>query len=181
VIALRKYESAISILAGFNQIQAMAYPIDCPTCGAKSRAKDIVDLIKRHCSERHMIRCLKCGSDEAGIPRTSALQERGQVWQRFVRGIVPVRTASETYSPYVSLLSREATGEIDMVQISYYKDVRRRGGKLKHGHGPGGTPVLSKKQLLGLVADLREVGVLSTAEIIQAAGVPSSYHPLLEP
>ena len=37
------------------------------------------------------------------------------------------------------------------VWFAYYKDMRKQGGRLKMGYGPGGPPVFSAEEVLDLV------------------------------
>ena len=49
--------------------------------------------------------------------------------------------------------------------FSYYKDLRKSGGHLRLGYGPGGPPVLGHSQIVDLVGQLRKFGYLKAAEI----------------
>ncbi len=42
------------------------------------------------------------------------------------------------------------------VWLSYYKDLRPEGGRLKPGYGPGGPPVLNGASVVELVAHMLE-------------------------
>jgi hypothetical protein len=42
------------------------------------------------------------------------------------------------------MVSYKTEGGCDDIWFSYYKDLRKVGGRLKLGYGPGGPPVLSK-------------------------------------
>ena len=49
------------------------------------------------------------------------------------------------------------------IRFGYYK--KDRSGKLKHGHGPGGAPVLNKDMLLELLRQLGKHRVISGDEL----------------
>jgi hypothetical protein len=52
------------------------------------------------------------------------------------------------------------------LHFHYYKDTRsHKNGRLKHGHGPGGPPVLGTTDLFTIVEHLVSVGVLPKAEV----------------
>ena len=79
--------------------------------------------------------------------------------------MVRITTDFETYCPYVFLTAQEKDGEVDGIHFNYYKDTRPGGGKLKHGHGPGGAPVFSKSELLQLLKKLITYGCFSSEDL----------------
>lgn len=126
----------------------MGYTIRCDFCKQVSWASNIVDLIDNHLDTEHILKCSNCGKSGAYIHMESSTQSNEGTWERWIKGVIRIDYKDEngeesTYHPYVLLHSHEGPqGQIDSVQISYYKDHRPLGGRLKHGHGPGGTPVL---------------------------------------
>ena len=96
----------------------------------------------------------------------SSTQSDEGTWERWVKGVIRIDYTDEdgkesTYHPYVFLHSHEGLqGKIDSVQISYYKDHRATGGRLKHGHGPGGTPVLDLVDIKNILQKLIGIGVM---------------------
>jgi hypothetical protein len=95
----------------------------------------------------------------------SILQEKGETWKRFVKAVIPIRTEFPTYSPYIFLTVTAETDVVTGIHFNYFKDTRKEGGKLRHGHGRGGVPVLLVSELLNLIEDLVVSGCLSVAEI----------------
>ena len=139
----------------------MGYLIKCLSCKQETWAQNIVDLIKGHTINNGKIKCIKCNSSNASIHQRNNLQEKGEVWERYIIGVIPIITDSETYTPYIFLTSQVEGGEVDGIHFNYYKDTRQSGGKLKHGHGPGGAPVLGKDELFQLLKKLIDFGCLS--------------------
>ncbi|HWP90817.1 MAG TPA: hypothetical protein VNN20_01270 [Thermodesulfobacteriota bacterium] len=135
-------------------------------CQERTWANDIVDLIDNHTDTRGRLKCSKCGISDAYIYRKSNLQEKDKVFERWIKGVIRITTPYQTYSPYVYLISDEENGDITGIHFNYYKDARSKpGGKLKHGHGPGGVPVLSQKELLDLIEKLISFCCLSVQDI----------------
>lgn len=142
----------------------MSYSITCD-CGKVTWANNIVELIRNHTNEIGHIICTECSFPRAHIFQESRVQEKGKPWRRYIKGVIPIRTAYEVYTPYIFLSSETKTGEIDHIQFYYYKDTRKDGGRLKHGHGPGGTPAFNKKELFQLLEKLINYGCLTKKEI----------------
>src|SRR5262249_55595930 len=123
----------------------------------------IVDLIAHH---RDADAWLLCSCRKTGYIRKSfELQEPGDTWEPYLRGIIPLGDPASTYQPFVFLCSYEPTGPVTDVWFSYYKDLRSSGGRLKLGYGPGGPPVLSHQDLLTLIRRLIALGCISQPEI----------------
>ncbi len=116
----------------------MGYLLACAErgCGQKTWVGNIVNLIDGHTQESGWLRCAECGG-RAHIHRESDLQEGGK-WPRWIKGIIKIPTGVKTWAPYVFLLSDTESGPVSAVHFGYYKDTRPQGGRLKHGHGPGG-------------------------------------------
>jgi len=93
------------------------------------------------------------------------MQEKGEEYSRYILGVVRISTWEPTYSPYIFLNASEENGEADHIHFNYYKDTRSTGGSLKQGHGPGGAPVLGKKEMLDLIATLIKSGFLNKTEL----------------
>ena len=144
----------------------MAYSIDCRECGKRTVAGNIVWLLSEHHTDEYgRIKCKSCGSTNAHIFSESKLQEEGKQWRRYTQAVIRIHTGVPTYTPYVFLNSSEPDGPIQGIHFNYFKDTRSEGGKLKHGHGPGGAPVLSKDELFDLLVALSEHNVISAEDI----------------
>ena len=151
----------------------MAYEISCKVHGISS-ASSILDLISHHTDNRFgnnggLIVCPKC-EQPAAIFRRYKLQEKGQTWNCWIKQVVRIPSEIPTYVPYVLFTSSEEAGKVsDGIMVSYYKDTRHeKGGRLKHGHGPGGPAVMGKSELLSLIGYLIETGLISSRELQNA-------------
>jgi hypothetical protein len=151
----------------------MSYPINCPSCGGSS-ASDILDLIENHTDFRFgqnggTVICSTC-KHPATVFRRYNLQEKDQTWHCWIRGVVRIPSEIPTYVPYALFTTSEEAGNVsDGIMISYYKDTRHEGGRLKHGHGPGGPAVLGKSELLTLISSSIKANLISREEIIRIA------------
>jgi hypothetical protein len=148
----------------------MGWLIKCTDsgCGKVTWAGNIVDLISNHRDGSGWFLC-QCGN-HGFIEKSFALQEPGEVWEPYLRGVIPLGDADDTYQPFVFLVSYAPDGKVNDVWFSYYKDLRPSGGRLKLGYGPGGPPVLGKQSILALVRQLTDVGCVTRAEIANAIG-----------
>jgi len=146
----------------------MGYKINCinKSCQKESKAINIDDLVKNCKDSFGKLKCRICGNSGAYIFRESKLQEKNEKWKRYIKGIITIETEDEDYTPYVFLTSQVMGGEIDGIHFGYYKDLRKKGGKLKHGHGPGGSPVFSKDEIFQLLGKLIHLGVVSKQDFI---------------
>jgi hypothetical protein len=144
----------------------MAWLLRCGEllCRRVTPVANIVDLIRNHTGCGGWLTC-PCGK-AAYIEKAFDLQEPGQTWEPFLRGIIPLGDPNGTYQPFVFLVSYSPDGPVTDVWFSYYKDLRPA-GRLKLGYGPGGPPVLGKAKLLELLRRLLEVGVISPDELDQ--------------
>lgn len=144
----------------------MAYDITCRDCKKITYAAEIVDLIHNHLDELGRLVCSYCKSTNTHIYRESKLQEERWDWKRYIKSVVAIDTGVPTYTPYIFLTSDEENGAITGIHFNYYKDTRSQpNGKLKHGHGPGGAPVLSKEELFQLLRYLVRIGIITQADI----------------
>ena len=143
----------------------MGYLINCDKCKQDSWADNIVDLIDNHLDKQNLLKCSNCGASGAYICKLSETQEKGE-WERWIKGVIRIdykEKEIKNYHPYIFLLSHDGSkGKINSVQISYYKDLRKtKDGRLKHGHGPGGTPVLNLKDMKNIFQELFRLGLIS--------------------
>ena len=145
----------------------MGYTIKCrkQTCGEERYAKNIVDLINNHTDSLGRLKCIVCGNTDAYIYQKSELQEKGEPWERWTKGVIRLKTQFPQYCPYVFLSSYSEDGDVTDIQFMYYKDTRPTGGKLKHGHGPGGGAALNKGEMLQLLGKLISCGYMSIQDI----------------
>ena len=145
----------------------MGYLVKCGSrdCGKETFVDNITDLVDNQTDSQGRLKCAICGHTGAYVYRESKLQEKGQTWPRWIKGVIRITTSFETYSPYVLLSADTEAGAVTDVHFGYYKDMRPQGGKLKHGHGPGGGPALNKEEILQLVKRLLLYGFLSADDI----------------
>lgn len=145
----------------------MGWLIKCNSkCGKETWAVNIFELIKDHRDNDGWFLC-QCGK-HGHIEKRFDLQEPGETWEPYLRGIIPLGSENDTYQPFVFLVSYEPDGPVNDIWFSYYKDTRSRGGRLKLGYGHGGPPVLGKEQVLQMMRQMKSMGCLSQAEIDKA-------------
>jgi len=140
-------------------------------CAQQTRANNIVDLIRHHLDAKGRFVCL-CGK-WGYVKKRFKTQEGNYDWEPILRGIIPLAKKEDTYQPFVFLVSYETGGEIREIKdvwFSYYKDLRKSGGRLKLGYGPGGPPVLSKAYFLTLLSRLVQTRYLTPEEVTAAIG-----------
>jgi hypothetical protein len=147
----------------------MGWIIKCLKCTKsdnrkKLRVNNIVDLIENHTDESGWFIC-RCGK-HGYIEKHFDLQEDGEVWNPYLRGVIKLGESGQSYQPFVFLVSQEPDGKVTGVWFSYYKDLRSKGGRLKLGYGPGGPPVLEKSQLLNLITQLAATRYLTKREVL---------------
>jgi hypothetical protein len=118
-----------------------------PSCGERTRATNIVDLIQNHRDPQGWLLC-ECGR-HGYVEKSYQLQEACEPWVPLLKGVIPLGDADDTYQPFVFLVAHAPGGPADHLWFSYYKDLRP-GGMLKYGNGPGGSPILA----VGTVAEL---------------------------
>ncbi len=135
----------------------MGWTIECcnKKCGKESWANNIVDLINDHRDKNGWFLCSTC-QGKGYIQKSFRLQERDQKgkqkkWEPCLRGAIELGEENDSYQPFIFVVGYSPEDKPEEVWFSYYKDLRKEGGRLKVGHGPGGPPVLSIKQVLFLV------------------------------
>ena len=151
----------------------MPYEIQCRDCVKTTWVANIVDLIKNHIqSGSGKFICSHCSGKDTFIYRESKLNEKSddgtpEVWERWIKGVMTVDSGFETYCPYIFLTADSEDSQPNGLHFHYYKDTRtQEGGKLKHGHGPGGPPVLPIEDILLIIRHLIINGFLSKGKII---------------
>ncbi|MFC3150760.1 hypothetical protein ACFOEK_06960 [Litoribrevibacter euphylliae] len=147
----------------------MGWSIECCDlkCGAKTSARNIVDLIDKHRNEEGWFKCSKCQS-HGYIEKRFALQEPGETWEPYLKGIVTLGNPEDIYQPFVFLVSYEPNGHPNDAWFSYYKDTRHLGGRLKLGYGPGGPPVLGEDKIIELVKTMVQKGCIERSKLLDA-------------
>jgi hypothetical protein len=148
----------------------VAYDIQCRGCRRITWGENIVDLLTYHTDTIGRFVCLYCSGNDTFIYRESNLQEEGEVWQRWIKGVICIDSGIETYCPYIFLTADSEDGEPTGLHFHYYKDTRTRpAGRLKHGHGPGGPPVLGNRDLFFIIEHLLSIKALSREEVKEFA------------
>ena len=143
----------------------MAYKIQCRSCKKDTWAANIVDLLKEHTDPLGHFICANCDDTDTYIYRESTLQENGEVWERWIKGVIQIDSGIETYCPYVFLTADSEDGRPTGLHFHYYKDTRPQGGNLKHGHGPGGPPVLGINDMFTILEHLVAIRAVSADDI----------------
>ncbi|HEY4761404.1 MAG TPA: hypothetical protein VIH42_12555 [Thermoguttaceae bacterium] len=146
----------------------MVWQIKCSTCKNVTHAKNIVDLILKHRDKEGWFLC-QCG-EHGYIEKSFKLQEPGETWKPFLKGIITLSNSGDTYQPFIFLVSDPEDDNTYYFWFSYYKDLRKSSGKLKFGYGPGGSPVLSKANMLDLLHQLVKIRCLTQSEISDTIG-----------
>ncbi len=143
----------------------MPFTIKCSdgNCNKKTKSANIVELINKHRDGNGQFICA-CGQ-RGYIEKSFSLQEKGQVWEPYLQGIITLGKFCDSYQPFVFNVSYSPNGKTDSLWFSYYKDLRKQGGRLKLGYGPGGPPVLHKDMLKELIKKLIELQILTKEEI----------------
>ncbi len=138
----------------------MAYEVKCTKegCGDKHWPGNVIELLEMR-DPNGFFECT-CGKEHGYVEKNFELQEKGEVWEPFLRGAVLLGAQDDSYQPFVYLVSYSPTGPINDLWFAYYKDTRRSGGRLKLGYGPGGPPVLGNEQVLSLLKELLEIGAV---------------------
>lgn len=146
--------------------EIMAYDIQCRRCRQYTYASNIVDLLKKHTNVKDKFVCQYCQSDDTFIYRKSNLQEDGEIWERWIKSVIQIDTGIETYSPYIFLTADSEEAQPNGLHFHYYKDTRSKpNGRLKHGHGPGGPPVLDIENLFTILEHLVTSNILKKEKL----------------
>lgn len=147
----------------------MGWTIKCTDnkCTKDSWASNIVDLIQNHCDKNGWFLCSHC-KKKGYIEKRYDLQEPGETWKPYLRGVIQLGDPDDTYQPFVFLVSYSPTEEPNDIWFSYYKDTRPMGGRLKLGYGPGGPPVLGTDQLILLIKTMVKLKCLDTNSVKEA-------------
>jgi hypothetical protein len=99
----------------------MGWNIQCCNgkCKSNTWANNIVDLITNH---RDADGWFVCGSCRARgyVQRSYNLQELGDKWEPYLRGVIPLGSAGEVYQPFVFLISYDKSGPAESLWFSYY-------------------------------------------------------------
>jgi hypothetical protein len=145
----------------------MAYDVKCRACRSETWATNIVELFNNHTNSDGRFICSKCSGTDTFIYRISDLQEGpDETWERWIKGVIKIDSGIPTYSPYIFLTADSEDGSITGLHFHYYKDTRSQpGGRLKHGHGPGGPPVLSIDDLFTILQHLVSQGIISKDKV----------------
>ncbi len=149
----------------------MGWLIQCSDqkCGHGTWAGNIVDLIAAHRDGSGWFVCGKCAKPTGYVQKSFPLQEQGETWEPYLRGIIPLGVPDDTYQPFVFLVSESPDSPANSLWLSYYKDLRKKdGGRLKLGYGPGGPPVLGTEDVLRLLRQLVDVGCITQQQIADA-------------
>lgn len=143
----------------------MPFVIKCSdkNCNKETWTANIVDLINDHRDDNGWFIC-SCGQ-KGYIEKSFSLQEEGEVWEPYLQGIITLGDDGDTYQPFVFNVSYSPLDKTDSLWFSYYKDLRKEGGRLKLGYGPGGPPVLHKDTFKELIKQLIQLGIMTKEEI----------------
>jgi hypothetical protein len=152
----------------------MSWIIQCcdPKCGQTNRAENVVELINAFCDADGWFICQACEKTSGYIAKEFRMQELDrEPWRPLLRGLVQLvdngnDDPESEYRPFVFLATYDKpTNPIADFWFCYYKDTRAKGGNLKLGHGPGGPPVLSAKQILQLIAHALDHNIIERRAI----------------
>ena len=151
----------------------MAYCIKCLSCGEETTVPNIVDLINKYTDRAFgddggWLQCRHCKA-LGYVHQQSRTQEGDEDFTRCIKGVVRIKTSKKTFSPYVFFNSEEPSTEISHIHLCYYKDTRPNGGRLKHGHGPGGPPAYWSGMFEELLKKLVKARFLSNDDLIRIA------------
>ena len=148
----------------------MAWIIKCgdSECVSETWTQNIDDLKRNHCDDQGWFLCGTCGR-RGYIPKQYDLQEGGEPWKPYLKGIIqPNGYGDGVYQPFAFLTSAKPNEDPSGVWFSYYKDMRKQGGRLKMGYGPGGPPVFETEGVVDFVAQMIERGCLDAGAVKSA-------------
>jgi hypothetical protein len=151
----------------------MPYDVKCRTCGVNTHARDVVDLFKNHTNAQGRFVCSnsKCGGTDTFIYKKSPIQENAdELFERWYKGVIQIHYKDNPiYCPYIFLAADNEAGPITGLHFDYYKDMRPKGGRLKHGAGPGGAPILDIDDIFTILRRLLAEGLISKKHLQQCA------------
>ena len=151
----------------------MSWVVECgeEQCNARTWSSNIVELISKHRNKDGLFVCSECGS-LGYIEKRFSLQEPGETWEPYLKGIITLGERDRIYQPFVFLVSYEPKEPPRDVWFSYYKDTRHLpGGKLKLGYGPGGPPVLGETGLVELVKRLVQLKCIDREKMLRVVSI----------
>jgi hypothetical protein len=141
----------------------MGWWITCSKkCGSGVWAENIVDLLNKPTDEHGYFLC-DCG-EQGYIEKSYNLQEAGETWKPILRGIIKL-DPDGCYNPFAFLVSDKPDEPAENIWLSYFKDLRGQGGRLKMGYGPGGPPVLYKSHMISLIKRLKNIGFITEEDL----------------
>jgi hypothetical protein len=155
------------------------YKIRCGQCNNITTSLQIIDLLN-NTNEHGLFICKHGHTSNTFIHRkVENLQEKDQIWDHCITGIIPIDYKSETYFPYGNLIADaddngQPLGKATHFQPCYFKDTRQFGGSLKHGHGPGGPPVFAISHIFTILERLILLNLITKEEL---AGFLESINP----
>lgn len=153
----------------------MGYWVECGNKECRRNKKgtwavNIVDLVNNHTGPEGRFICSHCGGNDTFIYRHSELQEKGEVWERWIKGVIRIDSGIKTYSPYVFLTADSENEQPNGLHFNYYKDTRhQKNGRLKHGHGPGGAPVLGTNDIFTIMKHLVSMKLVTKDRLVKFA------------
>ena len=132
------------------------WTIYCPHCKETTKPGNIVKLMC-HLDKKGLFVCWHCKRN-GYIEKKFDLQEGGN-WKPYLKGILKPDWVGERhlYSPFVFLVSDTPESPVKDIWFCYYKDMRKDGGRLKMGHGPGGPPVFNIDDVSSIVERAKEI------------------------
>ena len=138
----------------------MPWDIQCNRCDQSTRAREIADLICNHRDkELGFFLCSACGSPGHIERRYKVQDPEESPWEPFLRGALLPKADryGPSYQPFVFMVSGAPDGPIESAWFCYYKDLRKKkDGRLKMGHGPGGPPVFDFEDIEDLLDQSKE-------------------------
>lgn len=151
----------------------MGWWVDClnNACGEGGWAENTVALLDPEgpfLDAKNWICCPECGGH--GYIKKSYKTQEGGKFEPYIRKVFKPKDhdGPGTYKPFAFLYSEEKAGPLECVWFYYYKDTRATGGSLKVGAGPGGMPVFAPLNILELLMDLIDTGMLSAKKVCAA-------------
>lgn len=148
----------------------MSWTIKCGNgeCASETWVQNIHDLKQEHCDPQGWFLCGTCGS-RGYIPKRYDLQEGGEPWKPYLQGIIqPNGYGDDGYQPFAFLTSDSPDEAPTAIWFCYYKDMRKKGGSLKMGYGPGGPPVFQTTDVVEFVAQMIGRGCLDAGDVKRA-------------